>query len=629
MKFPSIKNLADNALNTLKRFPFEILFALAGTIAATIYINKDELLPSSLYTKIMMTANLGLLLSLATTLFVESKGNQKRLLIRLVAVVIACGIIFTFNQQLSTIDGLRFFLLSLAFHLLVAFSAFTEKGQIQGFWQFNKTLFLRFLASMLYSAVLYLGLAAAISASKFLFNLHFEYKIYGILFAWIACIFNTVFFLAGVPSNLKELNNDHTYPKGLKVFTQYVLIPLASVYVVILLAYEVKILIQWSLPKGLVSNLILGYAVFGILSILLIYPLRNQEENKWIKTYARSFYFLLIPLLALLFLAVFTRILPYGITAPRYFLIVLAGWLLFITFYFLLSQKQNIKVIPVSLCILALLSVYGPQSAFSVSRYSQMHLLTNIFKKYGAFKNGKLSSLNKIKITDKDGRSAIDKLNYFVYDNDISGLQPYVKKDISKLIDSISHTEGITYKYAKMSKAVVNEYELKRKELDWVTNYLGLGRFTDEGLKTYGYLFETENGHLIATKGYDYVLGLNYMVTDPADDPYLTIDDIRIKQNVNAINTYTLYLNNEQVSFNARDIADSLIRNENKLKLYLKSTEYLMKEFKLPNYVMRFTKQTKHFKISLQIDNLRCNYTNINDITIEQVDGSYLISVLK
>src|SRR6185437_825577 len=162
------------------------------------------------------------------------------------------------------------------------------------------------------------------------------------------------------------------------VFTQYVLIPLASVYVVILLAYEVKILIQWSLPKGLVSNLILRYAVFGILSILLIYPLRNQEENKWIKTYARSFYFLLIPLLALLFLAVFTRILPYGITAPRYFLIVLAGWLLFITFYFLLSQKQNIKVIPVSLCILALLSVYGPQSAFSVSRYSQMHLLTNI-----------------------------------------------------------------------------------------------------------------------------------------------------------------------------------------------------------------------------------------------------------
>jgi membrane-bound metal-dependent hydrolase YbcI (DUF457 family) len=167
-----------------------------------------------------------------------------------------------------------------------------------------------------------------------------------------------------------------------------VLIPLATVYVVILLAYEIKILVQWELPKGLVSNLILGYAVFGILSLLLVYPIREQEENKWLKTYARSFYFLLIPLLGLLFTAAGTRIFRYGITEMRYFLIVLACWLLFITVYFLVAKKQNIKLIPISLSILTLLSIYGPQSAFQVSMYSQRRILVEVFKKNNAFKNG-------------------------------------------------------------------------------------------------------------------------------------------------------------------------------------------------------------------------------------------------
>jgi hypothetical protein len=625
MKFPSIKNLTDNAVNTFKRFPFESLFALTGTIAATIYINSDEQLSYSFYTKIIMTANLGLLLSLAATLFVESKGSKKQLLARLITALVAGCILFTFHPQLRTIDTIRFFLLSLAFHLLVAFAAFTAKGHIQGFWQFNKTLFLRFLASMLYSVVLYLGLAAALSASNFLFSLHIDYKLYGILFAWIAGVFNTIFFLAGVPSNTAKLDEDNSYPKGLKVFTQYVLIPLASVYVIILLAYEAKILILWSLPKGLVSNLILGYAVFGILSILLIYPLRNQEENKWIKTYARSFYFLLIPLLILLFLAVFSRIIPYGITSWRYFLIVLAAWLLFITIYFLLSRKQNIKIIPLSLCVITMLTVYGPQSAISVSQYSQRHKLTGIFKKYGAYNNGKFSSLSKAKLNSKDAEEAISKLNYFVYDNEISGLQPVLDKDISKVIDSLNKKLDTTNHSTKRKRTYINEYELKNEEIDWVTDYLGLSKFKNGSLPgVTNYSFEAEN-QMLSTKGVDYVLSLDYMVTDPSTTPYLVEDNIKVKQNVRADNVYTLYINNETVSFDIIAIADSLKLFANKQKQNDK--DIYDRTFKLPNQTLAFTKQTKFFKVTLQIKNL--HFSVADQINIGQVDGIYLISTLK
>ena len=62
-----------------------------------------------------------------------------------------------------------------------------------------------------------------------------------------------------------------------------------SIYLVILFLYEMKIIVQWELPKGYVSYLILGYAIFGILSLLLVYLFRELEENKWIKWFQSFF----------------------------------------------------------------------------------------------------------------------------------------------------------------------------------------------------------------------------------------------------------------------------------------------------------------------------------------------------
>jgi hypothetical protein len=108
-----------------------------------------------------------------------------------------------------------------------------------------------------------------------------------------------------MPQPLSVLNQTQEYPKSLKVFTQYVLLPLTTIYLAILLAYEAKIIIEWSLPQSSVAVLILGYTVFGILSILLIHPIRNLEENRWINLFAKSFYLLMIPLLSLLLVSIY------------------------------------------------------------------------------------------------------------------------------------------------------------------------------------------------------------------------------------------------------------------------------------------------------------------------------------
>lgn len=619
MKFPSIKTLAEGFKTTLALYPFEVAFALIGTIAATVNVELDNInrIGESWCVRIMMVSNLGLLLSLAVTLYTRSRNVPAlkkwglRGLVVLLAVLI-CALLDPYYRQS---DYLRFFLLSLSFHLMVAYAGFTGNGYIHGFWQFNKTLFLRFLTGVLYSGVLYLGLAAAIAALNFLFNFKFEGDTFLILFIWIAGMFNTLFFLAGVPVNLSTLDQDDSYPKGLKVFTQYVLVPLATVYVLILLAYEVKILVQWSLPKGFVSNIILGYAVFGILSLLLVYPIREREENKWLKTFAKSFYFLMLPLLALLFVAVGTRVFNYGVTEERYFLIVLAFWLLFISVYFLVFKKQNIKLIPVSLSVLTLLSVYGPQSAFSVSKYSQTRILVNIFKKHNAFKDGKLQPLTT-KIDSASGAEVVSKVEYLVREHDFASLQPYITKNLNAVSDSLSKGKDRDIYY--------NRFEFKYEKTEWMIKYLKLtkyyGRYgiTDSAAGFGYYRFESATD-IQRLASYDYII--SGLATDSIP---LKIDNISVKRNERQNRqVLMLTINNQQMEFNIQQFAKALS------ELKINDPAIQGEAQKLPLAQMTIAKRIDGFDVTLVITSI--NFTMENKIPDNNIyiDGYYLIKELR
>jgi hypothetical protein len=633
MKFPSLKNLAEGAANTIKRYPFEILFALAGTIAATTEVELRHLnrVHEGWCIRIIMMANLGLLISLSATLYTQSleMTASKRRIIKLITAVFAASLILIIDPSAREADYIRFFLMSLAGHLLVAFAAFTGKGQLQGFWQFNRILFLRFITSVQFGVVLFLGIAAAIGATNFLFNFNFEWDTYAVLWVWIVGIFTTIIFLANVPIDIRSLDDDQSYPKGLKVFTQYVLIPLSTVYVIILLAYEIKILIAWNLPKGLVSNLILGYAVFGILSLLLVYPIREQAENKWIKTFARSFYFLLIPLLFLLFVAVGARVFKYGITEFRYFLILLACWLLFISVYFLLFKKQNIKLIPISLCILTLLAVYGPQSAFSVSMYSQRRIIIKFFEKNNAFKNGKLIPVDSTKISEKDGSRAVVNLEYFISHYDLAPLQPYFNKDLTAVADSLGKLKS------KGDYGLVGRYELREAKFEWAKNYLGLHKF-ERYYSGYKDSIESQLDYQINAKGaarqikgYDLMFNIGYIFNagNMGDTVSDKINGLTIQHVTLADKTCRLTINNETVKFNTQELAEKLIADSKKLETYRQKSEQYdyQKSYSIPADSISLTGETPHFEIKFEVTDMNFRLLKNKKPEVTSVTFMYLI----
>src|SRR5439155_22978364 len=224
--------------------------------------------------------------------------------------------------------GLRFYQLLVAGHLLVAVAPYAGAGRLEGFWQYNRFLFLRYLLASLYSFVLWVGLAVALGALNQLFGLKVPGEAYGHLAAVLAFAFHPWFFLAGLPRDYAALDQLDDYPIGLKVFPQFVLMPLVVAYLAILTAYLGKVIITRTWPSGWIGYLVSCVSSAGVLALLLVHPIRQRADSRWVDAYGRWWFVALVPSLVMLLLATGKRVGQYGITEPRYFLLTLALWLL-------------------------------------------------------------------------------------------------------------------------------------------------------------------------------------------------------------------------------------------------------------------------------------------------------------
>jgi hypothetical protein len=469
MKLPSLKTLIHHASQTFFRFPFALLSASMGTVVAVVLVNQSGNKLNGALHNLLITAALGLPLFTTIPVFAEKRGwrSSINLLSQFAGALLLAAYFFSLPADVfesPSIHLIRFLLLNIGLHFLVAFAPYTGKNEITGFWQYNKTLFLRFLTAVLYSGVLYIGLAIALLAIEKLFGLDIDGKRYGQLWILIAGMFNTWFFLAGMPENLAALNDETHYPKGLKIFTQYILIPLVVIYLIILYAYEAKIIIQWDWPKGWVANLVLGFSVTGILSLLLVYPISDRTENKWIKTFSRWYYVALIPPVAMLLLAIWRRVSDYGITENRYFVLVLGVALAAVVLYFILSRKKSIKVIPITLCGLAFFSSFGPWGAFAVSERSQMIRLKEFLVKNGILVDGIVQKTSQ-PVALGDTKEISSMVSYLHRVHGLDAIQPWFKQDL-KTLGKKPDTTATSPRYTTPSAVVglmgisfVNEWE--------------------------------------------------------------------------------------------------------------------------------------------------------------------------
>ncbi|MGE3872495.1 MAG: DUF4153 domain-containing protein [Parvibaculaceae bacterium] len=265
---------------------------------------------------------------------------------------------------------------------LLMIAGFLRADARQGaLWLFNLRLGLAILLAIVVGLIFAGGVSAIIESLNFLFDIDIPWRAHEHVWATAAALIAPIYGLALAPTRLDEevtLANarDTLIERGVSVLVNYVLVPIAVIYALILHAYAVKILLNGSLPQGQIGIMVTIFALGGTASWLIAWPWR--DTGTWLLRFFMRFWFwfTIVPVV-LLAVAVWERIQTYGVTPDRYGIAIVAVWLAIVTLYLAVRRNRaDMRVLLGSFALLVLIGSAGPWGANSVSIESQFGRLT-------------------------------------------------------------------------------------------------------------------------------------------------------------------------------------------------------------------------------------------------------------
>ncbi|WBW97174.1 DUF4153 domain-containing protein [Oceanirhabdus sp. W0125-5] len=437
------KDILKGIRNSIRRFPETIGISTACVILL-IYMHELGYGPGNqlreTLARVTMVLALGIPLSLCIKLYFERIKDYKKSIFYGTYVAGALLLIIYYHVFLNDFEMVsitRYIGISLILYLIFICIPYLPKRD--NFELYVIRVFARFFTTILYSVVLYLGLAAILFTIDQLLGINIKGEIFYYTWLIVVGVFAPSFFLAGLPQNNEELFLKD-YSKLIKVLVLYIIIPLISVYTIILYLYFGKIIITRQWPQGLVSHLVLWYSAISAAVIFLISPLLNK--NPWIKKYIKVFPKAILPLIIMMFISIGIRINAYGITENRYFVVALGIWVFLVMIYFSFTKEMKNIVLPISLAVIIFVSLFGPLSSFSISKYSQNKRFEKILLRNNMIKNKKAVKASS-DVSKNDLREISSILSYFNRSHSLDDVRSLPKgfklKDMEKVL-------GVKYK---------------------------------------------------------------------------------------------------------------------------------------------------------------------------------------
>lgn len=422
-----------------RRFPVSSLMAFVTTVLAIKLISADGDIGSNM-AAVVSSMVVGYFLfvgGIISRLIRESRQNAASELVSLAVFGGLAIIIFVLlpeDYDLLSTKLFRFpfyfFGISAIMHLVIAYVPFITRGSDGDFWEYNRKVFIRIVESGFFSGVLFLAMLLALVALDKLFGIEFDGRIYGYVAVCIFGIFNSIYFLSKFPA----LDYDDHVERPLSaflVFTQFLLIPITIIYMVILYAYGVKIVLDGELPKGWIGNLSLWFSVIGIFTYLLNYLNPRFSHRKFVSQFIRYFFVVLIVPAILLMISLFRRISDYGVTEERYALALIASWIVLVIFLYGILRWRSLKWLPVSLSLVIAFGLFsGPLSIFGATLSSQEQRLHEMMTSAGLIGEGALD-------LDSTQNEIIDQLRYLDDRSDLSFINDWVESPIDFKDESI------------------------------------------------------------------------------------------------------------------------------------------------------------------------------------------------
>lgn len=367
----SFSGLIERLGRSLRRFPIAMLLVMV-LACFLIYRNHGGDLGAKKNFFLTFYPATGALLAVALSLLTEDFKNWR---VSVAVQVVLHAAWLAISYYLSQLD--RFSLPQtiavvatvFAIGISVFLICFYRKSHDVPFWNFSIRTLMGLAVAVAIGGILTLGLYALIESLKMLFNLGISNLIYPDIAIMCMVALTSVLFMNLIPAGEdKFLTSAPEFSRFAKGVVQYLFLPLLGLYMITLYAYAVKILHQWSLPVGGVSYLVSGSMVLMVLLIYVTYPVQHQEGNKLFKRVARWLPVAMLPLLALMTVAIWRRLDDYGITLSRLYLLVFNLWCYAVCLWLIFTRNKRIWPVPASFALILFLISVGPQSLANVTQ---------------------------------------------------------------------------------------------------------------------------------------------------------------------------------------------------------------------------------------------------------------------
>ncbi len=399
-----LNTISSNLKTTIVRFPVAILFLAFISVIIFIEIEGTFSVSDDLLGRLAFTSIFAFFLAVTIQFRLERyESSAKYAFIYNVLNVVLAVIYFFFmtTEEFSQFMFIHLFVISFA--LFASYLYLPSAKNSVNFGNVALSHFKAAFTAILYGVVLYLGFAAIIAAIDLLLY-ELDYTIYAHAANIIFTFFTPVYYLSLLPKfnsedevDLNKREISYNYPKVLEILVSYIMIPLITIFSVVLIIYFIKILVTGVWPVGQVGPMVLGYSAIGY----FIYILGSNLQNRFSTLFRKLFPMVLIPLVIMQLVSSYIRIEAYGVTESRYYVVLFGIFSIVCAVILITSKRRNPNIIVLISACFAILSIIPPMDAFSISMNSQKARLEEILTRNNMLVNHEIIRNANIPNEDK------------------------------------------------------------------------------------------------------------------------------------------------------------------------------------------------------------------------------------
>ncbi len=378
-----LRNFFSTIKPSAKRFSVALVLSITGCIAESICLLHDGVFKwENILTAITMSSIWCSALSICTEITFElavkiyNPSNKIKLLIHGAEYKFILGMLIFWTcllneDSISQYKRLAYFgTLSSLFFILIFLSKITFKDKnIPGKFVISSVF------TLIVSTCIGTGVFIVYSAiAKLILGEMPDYKISETIWLWTALGIAYNIFIAFFFKDEQNLSES----KPIRILFEKILLPIYALLLVVLYIYFFKCVFTKKLPSGEINWFVSFATVFYIEFFHALKTFKSRTTDVFYKACP----VLLLPLIAIQYIAFFIRVNAYGYTESRYLsviYIILSTIFVAITIY---RKKDFTTFVILLFAVMALAVAVGPFNMIDTPKRNQLHIFEKILAKY-------------------------------------------------------------------------------------------------------------------------------------------------------------------------------------------------------------------------------------------------------